>query len=251
MIDVAAFSGPWPWRPIGLPAAGLAAHLAEAGVTHALVTPLEGIFWDDPQLANEALAKQLSGLPLTLVPAVDPTFPSWRRDLESCLNRYGTRALRIFPGYRGFSADHPACRELFELASREGCAVFVQLRMLDTRGHSLRAPYPDASLGATLSMAACVPGARVILGGVRLGEVRGAVDEIRAMGNVWIETSGVEYVDGFRSLVSLVGVDRILFGTHTPLFITLAATRKLEEARLDSRERSAITEENARSLFAL
>ncbi len=94
MIDVAAFSGSWPWRPVGMEAAALAAHLAKEGIARALVSPLEGIFWDDPQLANERLAQALRELPLSLIPTLDPTFPCWRRDLESCLNRHGSRAVR-------------------------------------------------------------------------------------------------------------------------------------------------------------
>lgn len=250
MIDVAAFSGFWPWRPVGMNAATLAAHLASQGILRALVSPLEGIFWDDPQLANERLAEELRDTSLTLTPIVDPTFPSWRRDMESCLNRYGTRAVRILPGYRGFALSDFACDELLALAGREGIAVIVQLRMLDARGHNPRVSYPDVSIRDALSAAAIHRGTRIVLGGARLGELRGAAEAFRASGNLWAETSAAETVDGLRTLIGLLGPERLLFGTHTPLFIAKSALLKLEEARLSPAESRAITEGNASRLLA-
>jgi len=249
MIDAAAFTGSWPWRPVGMTARELASHLGKHGISRALVTPLEGIFWDDPQLANERLIESAEGLPLRLVPAVDPTFPSWRRDLETCLNRYGTRALRIFPSYRGFAVDHPASLELLELAGREGLTVIVQLRMLDARGHNRLASYPDVSLSAVLGVAALFPSTRIVLGGARAGEIRAASGALAQGGNVSVETSAVESMDAIGELIGAIGAGRVLFGTHTPLFTTRSALLKLEEAHLLPQESFAVTEGNARYLL--
>jgi predicted TIM-barrel fold metal-dependent hydrolase len=249
VIDVAAFAGPWPWKPVGMSVTDLSSHLAHHGITHAFVTPVEGLFWEDPQPANESLAAAARGLPLSLVPAIDPTFPGWHRDLESCVNDFGSRALRIFPGYRGFAPDHPACLELLDRAGRMGIVVMVQLRMQDARMQNRLAQYPDVSLASVLGVAALFPGTRIILGGVRLGELQAAASRLRRSDAVLVETSGVEHVGGLRALIGLVGASRILFGTHTPLFLTRAALLKLEEAGLTADEAAAITEGNARRLL--
>ncbi len=229
----------------------LSAHLAGHGITHALVTPVEGIFWEDPQPANEALAEAIRGLPLTLVPTLDPTFPSWRRDLERCLRGLGARGLRIFPGYRGFPVDHAAFLELLDLAGRRGITVFVQLRMQDARMQNRLAQYPDVSASATLGVASLFPATRIVLGGVRLGELEAARGQLGRLDNVFVETSGIEQVGGMRALVGLVGAGRILLGTHAPLFLARAAILKLEEADLTEDEVRGISEGNARTLFLL
>jgi len=249
MTDVAAFTGHWPWKPGGMDAAGLAGHLARHGITRAFVTPMEGIFWEDPQPANERLAEAMRGLPLTLVPALDPTFPSWREDLDHCASAFGTRAVRILPGYRGFSVDHSACLELLDRAGRMEILVIVQLRMQDARTQNRFAQYADVSLASLLGVAELFPGTRILLGGARLGELDAAAAPLRRLDRVFVETSGVEHVGGMRSLIDLVGVDRILLGTHTPLFLTRAALLKLEEADFAPAELKSITEENAYRLF--
>ena len=251
MIDVAAFVGPWPWRPGGMSAPALAAHLADHGITRALVTPMEGIFWDDPQPANENLAEATGTLPLTLVPALDPTFPSWRRDLERCLDAHGTRAVRIFPGYRGFPVDASAVLELLEAAGSRGITVFVQLRMQDARMQNRFAQYPDVAAAAALGVASLFPGTRIVLGGARLGELEAARSQLGRLENVFVETSGIERVGGMHVLLDMVGAGRILLGTHAPLFLVRAALLKLEEAELDENEAKAIKEGNARRLFGL
>jgi len=229
----------------------LAAHLADHGITRALVTPMEGISWDDPQPANENLAEAIGTLPLTLVPALDPTFPCWRRDLERCREAHGARAVRIFPGYRGFPVDASAVLELLEAAGGRGLPVFVQLRMQDARMQNRFAQYPDVAAAGALGVASLFPGTRIVLGGARLGELEAARAQLGRLENVFVETSGIERVGGMRVLIGMVGAGRILLGTHAPLFLVRAAILKLEEAELDENEAKAITEGNARGLFGL
>jgi predicted TIM-barrel fold metal-dependent hydrolase len=51
--------------------------------------------------------------------------------------------------------------------------------------------------------------------------------------------------------VSAVGAERLLFGTHAPLFNVRSALLKLEEGGLSAEERRLLTIGNAHRLFGL
>ena len=68
--------------------------------------------------------------------------------------------------------------------------------MQDTRSQHPLCKIPDASAEAALEAAAAVPAARVVLGGIRFGEVTALAARIRALPNVWVDLSQVEHADG-------------------------------------------------------
>ena len=105
------------------------------------------------------------------------------------------------------------------------------------------------SVGEVLGVAALFPAARIVLGGARAGEIRGASRALARLPNVSLETSQAESMDALRSLIDVVGAKRVLFGTHTPLYITRSALLKLEEARLEPEAAAAVSELNARRLI--
>ena len=72
---------------------------------------------------------------------------------------------------------------------------------------------------------------------------------MREMPDLWLEISHLEYVDGLGRFVRDWGTERLLFGTHAPLFTPTAAAFKLKYSTLTPSERTAIAEENPRTLF--
>ena len=79
MIDVNAYAGPWPFRalPAMLPAE-VAVTLQDAGVARALVSSLEALFFEDPQVANERLADRLPPEGMLMACAVvNPMLSNW------------------------------------------------------------------------------------------------------------------------------------------------------------------------------
>ncbi len=251
MIDCNCFAGPWPFR--ALPAAApteVAALLLDAGFSQVLVSPLEALFFEDPQVANERLAALLpAGDPLLLCAVVNPTLANWERSRAAAHRELGAKAVKLHPNYHAYAAGDAPTRALLEAAARAGLPVVIQLRMQDTRSQHPLCKIPDASAEAALEAAAAVPAARVVLGGIRFGEVTALAARIRALPNVWVDLSQVEHADGLRQTVEAVGADRLLLGTHAPLFNVRSALLKLDEGLLNDNERAAITRGNAERLL--
>jgi predicted TIM-barrel fold metal-dependent hydrolase len=69
-------------------------------------------------------------------------------------------------------------------------------------------------------------------------------------GNVNVEISMLEGVGGLGSLFEQAPVDRVLFGSHAPMFYFEAAELKLIESALPPEQRRAVSSQSARRLLA-
>ncbi len=253
MIDAAAYTGHWPFRPLQpSDPAGLLSRLSAAGIERALVTPIEGLFYEDPQMANERLAASLQGLPaLAPVCVLNPALPAWERDLEVCRSRFHCRAVKLFPAYHRYSPIDQPARDLFKAAGNLGVPVVVQLRVQDVRNQNALAFAPDVSLSDFLTIAPRYRDTQFVLGCIKYAEILELASRLPDLPHVWVEISNLEYVDGLRRIIDRVGTQRLLFGSHTPFFLIESAILKLSEAVLTSKERETITRDNAQVLFGL
>jgi hypothetical protein len=68
-------------------------------------------------------------------------------------------------------------------------------------------------------------------------------------GDVCVDLAMLEGVGGLENLLAQTPVERVLFGSHAPLFYFEAAALKLEESLLTATQARAIRFENARRVF--
>jgi len=84
-----------------------------------------------------------------------------------------------------------------------------------------------------------------------LATIRGAeLKRIAAAGRVYFDISMQEAVAGVAELLRLVPAERILFGSHFPLFDLESAALKMRESELTVAEAQAIGHGNAERLLA-
>jgi predicted TIM-barrel fold metal-dependent hydrolase len=74
--------------------------------------------------------------------------------------------------------------------------------------------------------------------------------ELIAAGDVYVELAMLEGVGGVGNLLSQVAGNRVLFGSHAPLFYFEAALLKLKESVLTEPQLRGIRRENAQRLLA-
>ncbi len=265
MIDVNVFAGYWPFRRLieSSFARILSDFLREQGILCALMSPMEAVFCDDPQVANIALHDELpiyrqEGYPELFAdtfPAfvLNPMLRHWQQSLRACCDKFEfkARAFKLHPNYHSYHLSDRAARELLIACGQTGRPVIVQMRMQDTRSHHPLMQVPDVDINEVLEAAAATPQTQFVIGGIKWGEASGKANDINALPNVWLDISQCEVVDVLRRLIRLFGAKKLLFGTHAPFFYVKSALLKLEEARLTEEERALITERNARELFKL
>ena len=84
----------------------------------------------------------------------------------------------------------------------------------------------------------------------RLGIVPHLLELISA-GEVYVEIAMLEGVGGVANLVAHAPSDRLLFGSHAPLFYFESALLKLKESPLTAEHFGAIRHKNAQRLMAM
>lgn len=249
MIDVNTYMGNWPFRP--LPEAtpkDLLALLKTEGIEKALVSPIEGIFYDEPQLANEKLCKALGDFSdLEPVAVLNPKLPNWRKNLDVCCEKYHVRALKLHPNYHRYDLNDAG--ELLKAAGKRNIPIIIQLRVQDVRAQNPAGEAADVNISDAINAAHLCPDTRFVIGGIRWGEATGRAKEITKLPNLWIDISQIEYTDCLRRIIQIYGTKQLLFGSHAPFFVVRSAILKLQEAELSGQERKAIVSGNAHEAF--
>jgi hypothetical protein len=254
MIDVNVSLSRWPFRrlPCDEPEA-LVGRLRRLGVTEAWAGNLDALLHRDLAAVNartaEACRLHGGGL-LRPFGAVDPTLPDWREELRRCHEAHKMPGVRLHPNYHGYALDGPAVADLLDEAGRRGLVVQVALKMEDERTlHPLFKTLPTTDPGPLAPLLARPSRPKVVL----LNALRDLGGEpmrrLFEAGDVWADIAMLEGLEGLRRLVSQIGPDRLLFGSHTPLFYPESAHLKLREAALSSAHSEAIRRGNARRII--
>jgi predicted TIM-barrel fold metal-dependent hydrolase len=253
-VDVNVNLSRWPFRRVsGDDTAELAARLRKAGVVEAWAGSFEGLFHRDLAGVNQRLAQECreAGKGL-LVPfgSVNPTLPDWEEDLRRCHEELKMPGIRLHPNYHRYKLDHPAFLALLGQAARRDLIVQLAVCMEDerTQNPAFRVPHVDSAPLARAVKA--VPKLRlVVLNAFRNMNMEQAAT-LASAGEVWFDLAMLEGTTGLNTLVEKVGPNRVLFGSHFPLFVLEAALFKLREAELPGAIQKRVQADNARQVLS-
>ncbi|MHB8897575.1 MAG: amidohydrolase family protein [Thermoguttaceae bacterium] len=253
IVDVNVHLSRWPFRRLAcdeLP--NLVAGLRAGGVGQAWAGSLDGIFHKDVGAVNARLAadcRQASAGLLVPFGTVNPTLPDWGEDLRRCHEDHKMPGIRLYPSYHGYGLKDPVFAELLAMADARGLIVQIVVRIEDTRMQHPLMRVPDLDTGPMPAILAARPGLRVVMLNA-LKTVQGsALAALLGAGQVHVEISMLEGVEGISALLERVPVARVLFGSHLPLFVLESALLKLRESELTPAELEAISQENAARLL--
>lgn len=253
IVDVNVHLSRWPFRRLPcdeLPK--LIEKLQAGGVDQAWVGSFDGVFHKDVAGVNARLAADCrKARPGMLLPfgTVNPMLPDWQEDLRRCNEEHKMPGIRLYPGYHGYGLDDPALAELFATAEQRGLIVQLVVRIEDIRMQHPLMRVPDVDVGPLPKALEPHPQLRVVVLGALKTVRGGALDSLIAAGQVYVEISMLEGVEGIANLLKQVPVERVLFGSHLPLFILESAVLKLQESELSAEQLGAITYGNATRLL--
>jgi len=253
LIDVHADLGDWAFRRLQNAAPeGLAALMARHQITAAIVGPVEGVLYRNPEAANDLLFERLqaAGNPTELLPAavINPNFPGWEADLERALAA-GARAVKLYPNYHDYDLAGPRAQELLQALAPSKLPVICCVRVEDERQQHWRMLVPPVPVAAAAKVAASQPDLPFILACANQGEIErflAATPE----GSSWVEISYLKSpASSVEHMVSKFGASRLLFGTHMPFLDPGPATAKLDMAHISHEDRELIAHGNAERIW--
>ena len=252
-FDANAWAGTWPFGTGETSSlATTVAGLAGAGMAGGLVSPLRAVLAAEPSAANADLCHkaanlQQSGFTLRLAPVVDPSLADWPNQFAQANHGAGDAlgAIRIVPNYHAYDLDHPGVDALADTLAARSIPLIVQIRMLDERAHHPRMVIPPVPVRSVAALAQRHPALTIVASGIFFGELA-AVRDAR---NAYVELSSVESGDTLPDVLRTIPPERVLLGTHTPIYVPHAALAKLGGEGITSSALDAIGGETARRLF--
>ena len=250
-IDVAAWTGLWPFtmtREANL--ANLVTSLHDVGIDGAIASPLNAILGPDPMLANRDLLDTCRSAGdeflLRVAPILDPTLPGWERDLDELASDPLVVAIRLVPAYHRFTIDGADAVAITRAVTERGLPLCVQVRIIDERAHHPLMLVPAVPAAAIARLAGAVPNASILVGGAFQSEMPAIADAA----NVAVELSSVESADTLANALAVLGPQRLLLGTHAPIYTPAPGVAKADETD-DPAIVQQITSGNARTMFNL
>jgi predicted TIM-barrel fold metal-dependent hydrolase len=252
MIDVNVNLSRWPFRRlVGDEPVGLVAGLRRRNVTQAWAGTFDGILHKDLASANERLANDcLRCGPGILVPfgSVNPMLPDWQEDLRRCHEVYKMPGIRLHPNYHGYNLGDGVFAELLRLAAARRLLVQLAVCMEDERTQHPLMRVPPVDITPLPDLLKNEPGVRLVV--LNCDPLHNPEQlQSLASGRVYFDIAMVEGVGGVGRLAQKISIQRVLFGSHFPLFYFESPLLKVIEAGLTVAETRALLEENARRLL--
>jgi predicted TIM-barrel fold metal-dependent hydrolase len=177
---------------------------------------------------------------------VNPKLPDWQEDLRRCHQVYRMPGIRLHPNYHGYTLADPEFAEVLRRAADARLLVQLAVQMEDERTQYSLMRIPPVNLAPLADIVRCVPSLRLVV----LNAGRNPYwKQIAAAGNVCFDIAMVERVGGVAQLAADITPDRVVFGSHFPLFYFESAVLKVKEAGFSPEIAKMITEDNARKLL--
>jgi predicted TIM-barrel fold metal-dependent hydrolase len=252
IIDTNVNLSRWPFRRLtGDEPTELVSRLRKQDVVQAWAGSFDGIFHRDLAGVNARLVKhcQAHGQEVLLpFGSINPKLPDWQEDLRRCQEEHKMVGIRLHPNYHGYDLKDPAFAELLKLAATRGLIVQLALCMEDERTQHPLMRVPPVDLTPLPDLVKAQAKLRLVI----LNCYPQLKTDLRALaeaGEVYFDLSMVEGVGGVARLADHVSLERVVFGSHFPLFYLESAVLKMQEAGFDETQTKAVFEENARRLL--
>jgi len=252
IVDVNVSLSRWPLRRLPCDETPrLVAKLKEHGVAQAWAGSFDGLLHRDIAAVNARLADECrrwgEGILLPFG-SINPMLPDWTEDARRCREDLHMPGIRLHPNYHGYGLKDPIFSEVLALAEKHGLMVQLVARMDDVRVQHPLMRAPDVDLKPLADLLGGRPRLRLVLlngSGLLRGDERKRLGALR---NVWMDIATLEGVGGVAALLQDVPLERIVFGSHFPLFCFESALLKIRESDFTAQQSAAILHENARRL---
>lgn len=221
----------------------------QSNIRLTIVSPLKALLprgRGDAVAGNLEAAKVVAETPgLLQYVVIDPRVPETYRQAEEMLQSPKCVGIKIHPEEHVYPINDFG-EAIFEFAARHRAVVL---------SHSSER---NSLAGDLVDWANRFPEMKLILAHIGCGWDGDLTHQVRGVlksrhGNVFADTSSARSITPglIEWTVKQIGVDKVLFGTDTPLYLTSMQRTRIDAADLTDAQKKAILHENAERLFQL
>jgi len=253
IVDTNVYLSRWPTRRLPLDeTAKLVEKLHSQGVVEAWAGSFDALLHKDVAGVNSRLAEECAAhSAVRLVPfgAINPKLPDWQEDLRRCADEHKMPGIRLHPNYHGYTLAEPVFAEVLKAAAERKLVVSLAVVMEDERMMHPMFRTAAVDVKPLAKIVRETPGVKLLLLNA-VKTVKGeTLADLTGAGDVSVEIAMQEGVNGVETLLKSAPLERVLFGSLSPLFYFEAAALKLQESPLATPQIRAIAETNARRLL--
>lgn len=249
MIDVNCNLGAWPFRHLRLSdLQQLRDGMQELGFTQLWVGHLDSLLHRDLQSVNERLAEMVrSANDEFLIPfgAVNPVLSDWEEDLRRTKDDFRMPGIRLHPGCHGYLLDDPRVHTLMTMAVEKELAVQVVVSMEDERTQHPLYRIPSISIDPVAVLCRSFPAARLMILNAFRTVTPAQAAQTTSESSVLFDVAMAEGIEGLARLVEVFPAERLVLGTHAPIFYPDSAVLKMTESGLPESIIRRISHDNA------
>jgi predicted TIM-barrel fold metal-dependent hydrolase len=253
IVDTNVNLSRWPFRRLaGDETPDLVARLRKRNVRQAWAGSFDGLLHKDIAGVNARLTAECNthgkGF---LVPfgSINPKLPDWQEDVRRCASEHRMPGIRLHPNYHGYDLLDPLFAELLGLAAAHGLIVQLVASMEDVRTQHPLMRVPPVDLVPLSQALGSQPKVRVMLLNWWPSLKGKALRPLADAGQIYFDIAMWEGIEGVARLVEQLPVERVLFGSHSPLFYFEAALFKVQESGLTEDKKTMLFEGNAKQIL--
>ncbi len=232
-MDFNCYCGNWPFFRVRYNTIEKIAQLhSRCGIEGGFISAIEAIFYQDPYEAELQLAKQLEGTPYMHAMILNPMIPGWKDDFNRGVKNLNIRAVRLMPGFHGYTLADPVLNEVCDLLRANHLPLILTLRIRDERTAWMFSPrkLEVQEVADFLNKYADII---TILGCSRAKECIELKAQFKNRTNLFTEVSG--FKDGNYAVENVsneIGFNHIIYGSSAPLLEMQSTTIIVDRAKL-------------------
>ena len=253
IIDTNVFLGRWPFRNGGYEdIEPIRRVCGKNGVDTMLVSSVHSIFYEDPFEAEEELHGKIAGTEGAYqVFTVNPMATGWQEDVRTAAREWGVKALKVFPGYHGYSLQGPEIAQVCRMAADLDLPLILSMRVEDERVAYMlyQRPVPLDQLGVFMGTYRDVT---LVLSNISFGETMQLRPNIASRDNLYVDMAGFKFISfPIEKMLTVYPAEMFMFGSQCPLYVQRGILNEVTREKLPDKVKEAILQGNARRVFRL